>query len=168
MKNMFLSSSLVVIGSVLSMSSHADPMAVFKGQAIFLTANNSLTVMPDSPAQLSCRYDEVNNVFISASTTTPSSVRIPGAFDVKVVGNDAYVATSTLVNDVPTTNYVKYNVSACLPEGSFTPSIVRADLSAGKMTIPCVLADGHEYRVEMDQRGNSMNWEVTFAEPGCQ
>lgn len=173
MKNLFLSVNIAVISSILSISSHADPMAVFKGQAIFIAANNQLTVMPDSTNQLSCIYDSTSDAFITNTASIPStSAPIPGAFDVKVIGNHAYVATlaSPSVDSPPVNGYAKYDVSACLPDGdgSFTSSIATANLSTGKMTIPCVLADGQEYRVEMDQRGNSMNWEVIFAEPGCQ
>ncbi len=87
--------------------------------------------------------------------------------DIKVIGKHAYIATSTPVNDVPTTGYVKYDVSACVPAGPFTPPVAQADLASGELVIPCVLVDGNEYNVIMNRRGNSMNWEVIFAESGC-
>ncbi|MCO6428961.1 hypothetical protein [Nitrosomonas communis] len=166
MKNLFLPLSFAIIGSLLSLSSHADPMVVVKRHAIFLAANNSLTVMPDPPHPLSCTYDAANDIFIPG-TSASIQIPLPGALDVKVAGNDLYVATSTLVNDVPATGYVKYDVSACLPDAPFTPSIARADLAAGELVIPCVVVDGKEYNVVMNQRGRSMNWEVIFADSGC-
>lgn len=41
------------------------------------------------------------------------------------------------------------------------------DLSAGTANLPCVTlknGDGTEYVVNMVERGNSMNWEVTFVD----
>lgn len=51
--------------------------------------------------------------------------------------------------------------------------VATADLNEGVMDIPCVCLDGVVYEVHMEQRGNSMNWEVTmFATnndmPGCE
>jgi len=38
------------------------------------------------------------------------------------------------------------------------------DSHKGTLSIPCVEVDGVYYSVGMEQRGSSMNWEVTFAE----
>lgn len=166
MKNLFLSFGLAVIGSMLAMSSQADPMAVFKGRAIFIAADDSLTVLPDLPSQqLTCGFDAANGVFVPGAAAL-IQVPLPGAVDVKVVGNHAYVATS-VIEGSPSTGYAKYDVSACLPAGPFTPSVAHADLSSGELVIPCVLVDGVEYNVVMNRRGKSMNWEVIFADSGC-
>lgn len=166
MKNLFLSFSFAVIGSTLSLSSHADPMAVVKGNAVFIAADNSLNVFPDSPNQLlSCAFDADTGVFIPGNA--PSiQIPLPGAIDVRVSGNHAFVATSQAAG-APSPGYVKYDVSACIPGAPFTPSVAIADLAAGELVIPCVLVGNQEFNVIMNQRGNSMNWEVIFAESGC-
>ena len=167
MRKLFLTFSLAMIGSLLAITAHADPMVVFKERAVFLATNNSLTILPDSPSEaLTCSYDPANDAFLPGSAAS-IQVPVPGAMDIKVIGKHAYIATSTPVNDVPTTGYVKYDVSACVPAGPFTPPVAQADLASGELVIPCVLVDGNEYNVIMNRRGNSMNWEVIFAESGC-
>ncbi|SDY00795.1 hypothetical protein [Nitrosomonas sp. Nm58] len=171
MKNLFLSLSFAVIGSALSLSSHADQMTIAKGHAVFMATGTSLTILPDpSSEQLSCTY---NNGVFSSGSSAGIEIPLPGAVDVKLAGNDLYVATLKAPAGLPIpgaaeNSYVKYDVSACLPDVPFTPSIARADLAAGELVIPCVLVDGQEYNVVMNQRGNSMNWEVIFADSGCQ
>lgn len=153
------------VGLLLTTFSSADPMAVFKGRAIFIAADNQLTVLPDAPDQaLSCRFE--NNAFITGSS--PSiQIPIPGAIDVKIVGNHAYIATSSTENSSATTGYAKYDVTACLPDGPFTPYRARANLTSGELVIPCVEVSGSEYNVVMKQRGKSSNWEVDFVGTGC-
>ncbi len=167
MKNMFLSLNLVAIGAVLTMPSHADPMAVVQGHAVFLATDNSLNVFPDSPnQQLSCTFDATAGVFKPGAATSVQ-IPLPGAVDVRLAGNQAYVATSQAVG-ATSPGYVKYDISACIPDTPFTPTVAIADLAAGELVIPCVLVGNQEYNVVMNQRGNSMNWEVTFAESGCK
>ena len=166
MKNLILSLSIALLVSALSLSSHADPMAVVKGRTVFIAADDSLTIFPDSPnQQLTCSYDTVNDIFIPGASV---GIQVPllGATDVKVIGSHAYVATSRKEGS-PTTGYVKYNVSACLPDVPFTPTVATADLTSGELVIPCVVIGNNEYNVVMNRRGNSMNWEVIFAESGC-
>lgn len=164
-----MKSLLLVCSAVLGLSlmtfSLADPMSVFKGRAIFIAADNQLTVLPDSPDQaLSCRFE--NGAFVVGAA--PSIViPTPGAIDVKIVGNHAYVATSSTENSSATTSYVKYDVTACLPDGPFTPYRARANLTSGELVIPCVEVSGSEYNVVMKQRGKSSNWEVDFVGTGC-
>jgi hypothetical protein len=166
MKSLFISVSIAVMGSVLAMSSHADPMAVFKGRAIFIAADNHLTVLPDIPNQpLTCSFDAANGVFIPGAAAI-IQIPLPGAVDVKVIGGHAYVATS-LTEGAPTTGYAKYDVSACIPDGPFAPYKAHADLASGKLVIPCVEINGIDYNVIMNRRGNSMNWEVNFYDVGC-
>ncbi|SDG83637.1 hypothetical protein [Nitrosomonas sp. Nm132] len=171
MRNLFLSLSFAVMGSALSLSSHADMIAVVKGHAVFMATGSSLAILPSpSDGQLSCSYG--NGVF-SPGSSAGLEIPLPGATDIKLVGNDLYIATLKAPAGLPIpgaaeNSYVKYDVSACLPDVPFTPSIARADLAAGELVIPCVLVDGQEYNVVMNQRGNSMNWEVIFADSGCQ
>ena len=70
------------------------------------------------------------------------TVGAPGSVDVVIVD-----VSSCLSDDVP--------VEECF---------ATIDLDAGILEIPCVYVDGVVYTVKMDQRGNSMNWEVSFAD----
>lgn len=167
MKKLIASISIAVLAVVLSIPGHADRMVVLKGHAIILAADDHLTVLPDSPnTELTCSFDAATDSFVSAASPH-IQIPVPGAMDVKVVGNHAYVATSNFENSAATTDYLKYNISACLPEGPFSPYRAHADLSSGELVIPCVIVDGNEYNVVMNQRGNSMNWEVDFINTGC-
>ncbi len=57
------------------------------------------------------------------------------------------------------------DVSSCLSDNvDVGDCIATVDLDTGILEIPCIEKDGVVYTVKMDQRGNSMNWEVTFAE----
>ena len=159
--------SVAALSLFLTTFSLADLMSVFKGRAIFIAADNQLTVLPDSPDQalqaLSCRFE--NGTFVAGSS--PSiAIPIPGAIDVKIVGNHVYIAISSTENSSATT-YAKYDVTACLPDGPFTPYRARADLTSGELVIPCVEVNGSEYNVTMKQRGKSSNWEVDFVGTGC-
>ncbi len=158
---------ITVLGVTLSMASHADRMAVLKGNAILLAADDHLTVFPDSPnSALSCSFNATTGTFIPAASAA-IHIPIPGAMDVKVVGSHAYVATSNSENGAAVTGYVKYDISACMPAGPFTPFRAHASLASGELVIPCVEVDGNEYNVIMKRRGNSMNWEVQFVNTGC-
>jgi hypothetical protein len=169
MKKLFLSFSFAAIGALLAITSHADPMAVVKGHAVFLTDTDSLTIVPDTPGgQLTCTYDVASDIFIPG-TETRIEIPIAGAADVKVAGNHAYVATLQQPPGTATsTDFIKYDISACLPEAPFTSTVATADLAAGELVIPCVVVGSTEYNIIMNQRGNSMNWEIIFAESGCK
>ncbi len=68
MKKLFLTFSLAMIGSLLAITAHADPMVVFKERAVFLATNNSLTILPDSPSEaLTCSYDPATDAFLPGS-----------------------------------------------------------------------------------------------------
>jgi hypothetical protein len=56
------------------------------------------------------------------------SIPTPGAIDVKVIGGQVYVGISSLENSAAVTDYVKYDVSACLSEGPFHPIRAHANL----------------------------------------
>ncbi|GJL76975.1 hypothetical protein [Nitrosomonas sp.] len=156
-----------ILGLGLSLTSYADRMVVLKGYAVLLAADDHLTVLPDSPNKtLSCSFDHETGVFFPAASTL-IQIPIHGAVDVKIVGNHAYIATSNNENSLAATDYFKYDISACVPDGIFSPYRAHANLSSGELVIPCVIVDGNEYNVVMNQRGNSMNWEVQFIDTGC-
>ncbi|SDY87330.1 hypothetical protein [Nitrosomonas halophila] len=167
MKKKFMSfgAGFAAIGLMLSMASHADPMVVIKGKAVFLAADDQLTILPDAPDEpLACTFED--GVFVPGASAA-ISVPVPGAIDVKVIGGDAYVATSSLENNAALTGYTKFDVNACLPETPFIPHRARANLTSGELVIPCVEVDGNDYNLVMKQRGNSMNWAVDFVAGGC-
>lgn len=167
MNRLFMTLGITVLGTTLSMTSHADRMVVLKGNAVLLAADDSLSVFPDSPnSALSCSFDAATGTFAPVASAA-IQIPLPGATDVKVVGTHAYVATSNFENSAATTGYVKYDISACMPAGPFTPFRAHANLGSGELVIPCVEVDGSEYNVVMNQRGNSMNWEVQFVNSGC-
>lgn len=167
MKRLLITISIAIVGLTLSMTSHADRMTVLKGNVILLATDDFLTIFPDSPnTQLSCSFDTATGIFTPVATAM-IQIPTPGAMDVKVVGNHAYVATSNFENNAAIAGYIKYDISACLPAGPFTPYRAHANLGTGELVIPCVEVDGNEYNVVMNQRGNSMNWEVQFVNTGC-
>lgn len=168
MNRLFVTLGIAVLGTTLSMASHADRMVVLKGNAVLLAADDFLSVFPDSPnSTLSCSFNPATGVFVPGASAGGIQIRVPGATDVKVVGGHAYVATSNFENSAAVTGYVKYDISACMPTGPFTPFRAHANLRSGELVIPCVEVDGNEYNVVMNQRGNSMNWEVQFVATGC-
>ncbi|MBX3630642.1 MAG: hypothetical protein KF908_12200 [Nitrosomonas sp.] len=167
MNKLIASIMCAVLGLFFSISSHADRMVVLKGHAILLATDDHLTVLPDSPnTALSCSFDTETGTFFPAASPI-IQIPVPGAMDVKVVGNHAYVATSNFENSAAATDYFKYDISACIPEGPFTPYRAHVNLTSGELVIPCVEVAGAEYNVVMNQRGNSMNWEVQFINTGC-
>lgn len=165
MKYQILPISLIAMGLVLPMVGHTDPMVVIKGKAVFLAADGQLTVLPDTTDEmLTCTFDD--GMFVPGASAA-ISIPMPGAIDVKVIGGQVYVGISSLENSAAVTDYVKYDVNACLPEGPFHPIRAHANLISGELVIPCVEIDGNEYNVVMEQRGGSMNWRVNFVGTGC-
>ena len=63
-----------------------------------------------------------------------------------------------------TTDTVTVDVSKCLDQKSIPVKecISTVDLDKGVLTIPCVKVNNSIVTVNMDRRGNSSNWEVTF------
>jgi len=167
MNRLLITCGVTLLSATLSMASHADRMVVLKGNAVLLAADDFLSVFPDSPnSALSCSFNAATGTFIPIASTA-IQIPLPGATDVKVVGSHAYVATSNFESSVAATGYVKYDISACMPSGPFTPFRAHANLGSGELVIPCVEVNGSEYNVVMNQRGNSMNWEVQFVNTGC-
>lgn len=168
MNRLFMTLGVTVLGVTLSMTSHADRMVVLKGNAVLLAADDFLSVFPDSPnSVLSCSFNPAAGAFVPGASAGGIQIPLPGATDVKVIGTHAYVARSNFENSAAVTGYVKYDISACMPAGPFTPFRAHANLGSGELVIPCIEVDGSEYNVVMNQRGNSMNWEVQFVNTGC-
>lgn len=165
MKYQTLSISLVAMGLVFTAAAQADSMVVIKGKAVFLVADDQLTVLPDTPDDmLACTFSD--GLFMPGASAG-ISIPVPGAIDVKVIGGQAYVGTSNPGNGAALNDFIKFDISACLPEGPFRPVRAHANLISGELVIPCVEIDGNEYNVVMKQRGNSMNWRVNFVGTGC-
>lgn len=136
---------VTLVGVLSAGVAMADTLAVQDG-VIFSTGVDSLNVIATTGATL--------------PDACTSSINVPGAAatsDVVISGNSAFVKTDDTVTEVI--------ISQCLPEvtHSVDECVATVDLASGKVIIPCLDNGDKIYRVEMDQRGNSMNWEVSFA-----
>jgi hypothetical protein len=88
-------------------------------------------------------------------------VDVVGATDVFIADGKAIVT----VDDAGSVGVVIVDVSSCLSDVfEVEECFATVDLATGILEIPCVEVDGVVYTIKMDQRGNSMNWEVTFAD----
>ena len=86
-------------------------------------------------------------------------VDVVGATDVVIVDGKAFVT----IGDAGSVDVVIVDVSSCLLDDvDVEECFATVDFDTGKMEIPCIEVDGVVYTVRMDQRGNSMNWEVSF------
>ncbi|MDD5502919.1 MAG: hypothetical protein PHH26_05590 [Candidatus Thermoplasmatota archaeon] len=136
-------------GLLASSLAWADPMAVKDG-VVFVLAGNQLKAYPVLPTE-------------ALPAGCPTTLATTAATDILVSRGRAIVT--------PGTNHAAFDsidISACL-SGSDSPDNTKADLSRGLLEIMCAkVGDGAHtsyYHIIMKQRGNSSNWEVTFAEP---
>jgi hypothetical protein len=103
--------------------------------------------------------------------TLETVVIIDDATDVTVEKCRAAVTTTSVVDgskgvvviDLSGKPYL--GAGFCSDDDGDSGDDVVYDSHQGTLSIPCVEVDGVYFSVEMDQRGSSMNWEVTFAEP---
>lgn len=139
-----------VLGSGLFASSLAlaDTIAVNNG-AIFLLGGSTLSVQ-----------------LLSGSTPTQACVDQllsqpinPAATQIVVSGTKAVVVPGL------SSPASVINVGSCQTGTSSTATQAAADLQKGTLAIPCLNVGGTIYNVVMNQRGNSMNWEVVFGKP---
>jgi hypothetical protein len=146
MKFNLINTTLLASGLFASSLAFADTIAVSNG-AVFLIGGSPLSVQllsGESPSE--------------ACTTQLAGQPINlAATEIVISGSKAVVAPglATPVDVV--------NISSCLSESSDNEA--EADLQQGTLTIPCLNIDDTIYNVTMEQRGNSMNWEVVFGEP---
>lgn len=87
------------------------------------------------------------------------------ATDVVIKRNYAVVTVHPVDSQGNTaTDTVTVDVSKCLEKKTIPVKecISTADLDKGVLTIPCVKINGSIVTVNMDRRGNSSNWEVSF------
>ncbi|MDP3875923.1 MAG: hypothetical protein Q8Q50_02980 [Methylobacter sp.] len=146
---------MLASGLCLSSLAVADSVAV-KGGAIFLLGGPVLTVQSLSASSPTAAC-------ISQLAGQPIN---PAATDIVISGGQAVVAPGL----TPASADV-VNISDCLSgenvnddSGQNPKGDAKADLKKGTLDIPCLDVDGAFYNVIMNQRGNSMNWEVVFGE----
>ena len=87
------------------------------------------------------------------------------ATDVVINRDYAIVTVHPIDNQGNTlTDTITVDVSKCLDQKSIPVKecISTVDLDKGVLTIPCVKVNNSIVTVNMDRRGNSSNWEVTF------
>lgn len=147
MKN--IGSSALIAGLLVANVAVADPVAVKDG-AVFVAGNDLLSVLPAD--------DSIGLPDSCDLATTPLS--ITSATDVVISDGKAFV-TSNNAGEITVTTV---DVSSCLVTSSSCDSEPTVDLASGVLIIPCLEANGQIYDIEMHQRGNSMNWEVTGVE----
>ncbi len=86
---------------------------------------------------------------------------VVGATDVVIADGKAIVT----VDDAGSVDVVIVDVSSCLFDDFVVGDcFATVDLDAGILEIPCVYVDDVVYTVKMNQRGDSMNWEVSFVD----
>lgn len=144
MKKIGLSS--LVTGLLMANVAVAGPTDVEHG-ALFIAGNNALTVEAADPA-------------VSLPAECKVSHPVPGAVDVIVSDGWAHV-TSNIEGVVEVTSI---DVSSCLVPKNFCdvePVVDLRDGHKGELFIPCLEVNGKRYDITMEQRGSSMNWEVT-------
>lgn len=144
MKKIGLSS--LVTGLLIANVVVAGPTDVEDG-ALFIAGNNALTVEAADPA-------------VSLPAACKTSHPVPGAVDVIVSNGWAHV-TSNIEGVVEVTSI---DVSSCLMPKNFCdaePVVDLHDGHKGELFIPCLEVNGKRYDITMEQRGSSMNWEVT-------
>ena len=165
MKNATLTLT-AMLTSLIAAPAHADPMVVSNG-AVYIAGNDKLTVLPDNGEELTCTFD--GDGFTTGSESV-ISIGIPGAADLKIIGDDLYVASITADSQ----GFDKFDISACQAAGNGPTEPLptwpksHVDLASGVMTIPCLVVGDKIYDVVMNRRGNSMNWEVIFIEPNSE
>ncbi|GKS69387.1 hypothetical protein W03_13910 [Nitrosomonas sp. PY1] len=150
---------LIVILSCINSTVFGDSIAIKDNQIFIadkgLTAKNLLTGQSNQcliPPLLDPSGNDVTNLLSTAT-------------DVVIKRNLAVVTTHP-TNDQgnTTTDTVIVDVSKCLDKKNIPVKecISTVDMEKGVLTIPCVKFNDNYLTVNMDRRGNSSNWEVTF------
>jgi len=134
----------------LSTGSILAEAVVVKGDKIFVADNTGLSVLnlADGSAATACSGEIVPDLTTSAAT------------DVDIADNGTAVVTNDTGGSVVVVQIV--DVSPCLVGVGVGACDTIVDLDAGIMKIPCLKVGTDTYNIEMEQRGNSMNWKVTF------
>ena len=89
---------------------------------------------------------------------------VSGATDVVISDDGNAIVT---VGDAGSISVEIVDVSDCLDGTSdvdVDECVATIDLEDGSIEIPCVYHNGVVYEIEMDQRGNSSNWEISFVD----
>ncbi len=158
-RRIVLSTSLIVTLLCVNSIAFGDSIAV-KDDQIFvadkgLTVKNLLTGQPNQCLTPPLLDPNGNDVTSLLSTAT----------DIVIKRNLAVVTTHP-TNDQgnTTTDTVIVDIAKCLEKKTIPVKecISTVDMDKGVLTIPCVKFNDNYLTVNMDRRGNSSNWEVTF------
>ena len=158
-RRIVLSTSLIVTLLCVSSIVFGDSIAI-KDDQIFvadkgLTVKNLLTGQPNQCLTPPLLDPNGNDVTSLLSTAT----------DIIIKRNFAVVTTHP-ANDQgnTTTDTVIVDIAKCLEKKTIPVKecISTVDMDKGVLTIPCVKFNDNYLTVNMDRRGNSSNWEVTF------
>lgn len=158
-RRIVFSTSLIVTLLCVNSIVFGDSIAI-KDDQIFiadkgLTAKNLLTGQPNQCLTPPLLDPNGNDVTSLLSTAT----------DVVIKRNFAVVTTHP-ANDQgnTTTDTVIVDIAKCLEKKTIPVKecISTVDMDKGVLTIPCVKFNDNYLTVNMDRRGNSSNWEVTF------
>jgi hypothetical protein len=144
MKKIGLSS--LIAGLLIANVAGADPVAV-NGGSVFILSQGNLRVQTAGGSPIACGGLPK---FIDANAT-----------DVVISDGNAFV---TSINGVGEVSVTTVPVRSCLVPSISCDTEPTVDLNRGVLDIPCLEANGQAYHIIMNQRGNSMNWEVTGIE----
>ena len=140
----------------LSTGSILAEAVVVKGDKIFV-ADGGLSVLELSDGSTAaCSVVEGSDLALGLEGITDAT-------DV-VIADDGKAVVTTPSSDFGVTIV---DVSSCLDAEvgvGVEACVATADLNKGEMDIPCLDFNGVVYNLHMEQRGNSMNWEITIIE----
>lgn len=137
--------SFLVAGLLMANVAGADPVAVKDG-AIFIVSNGVLSVQSADDSELPA----------TCGVAPALPMAIENATDVVIDDGKAFV---TSVDEAGAVSVTSVDVSECLSSSCDAEPVV--DLNSGVLFIPCLEVNDQRYDITMEQRGNSMNWEVT-------
>lgn len=158
-KRLLLSTSLTISAFCLSGTLLAESVAV-KDDHIFiaykgLTVKNLLTGQPNQCLAPPLLDQNGNDVTSLLSTATDVVIkRTFAVVTIHPINDQGNASTDTVIVDV----------SKCLDKKTIPVKecISTVDMDKGLLTIPCVKFNDNYLTVNMDRRGNSSNWEVSF------
>ncbi|SFE65878.1 hypothetical protein [Nitrosomonas sp. Nm166] len=150
-------SALLCAGSlsVLGLPSAVAESVAVEGDSVFILDNSvagSQIVVKNftSGAPDSCLTDASLNLLGLGADTTATDIMIKNATAVITTYNN-----TSLITDVKLVN-----VANCVTNQTIPVKECITTVNNGLLTIPCVQYNGEILSVVLEQRGNSMNWEL--------
>lgn len=149
--------------AVLSLSFFLGHASLVSAEVVAVKGNLAL-ILENVDASTILNAAPVTAEPLSDTCVSPIAVHdsLEGASAVVIEGDYAVV---TFDPDVGDRSIVAVDITSCLPEvDELDPlaCVATVDIDEGEMTIPCIEANGETYNIQMERRGNSDNWEVSF------